>query len=400
MVLIIFIYFISIIFTIKSYFSLRKQILCAGVISFAFTAIHFYECDSPLIVSDSEYFMMQVDYFDQIPISKILTKIDDYLFEFYSLLISVLFRFSNDKVPLILSLHVILYFITIARIVELIRSLGKGKYEGIILTILITSFLNHLFVPQILREMPIVFCVVSFFLGLSRKSKRSILIYSLILTLFHGGFVLLFILSVLRVLHQSKGTQKVIFASLVLLTIILFSSRGVSVYKLSFTPDQMKDFEYLSQQTTGGLGNVLDGAYRKEYQISSITGFFTFYIESMYYFILKPFFFERVTISYPQNFYKSSMGIILLLLLLRNIYYGSLLKTEYLFLLVTISVFAISTSQYGQAIRHFSKFYSVLLVYILSDFYQPNEMIDRSIFTGIVYFNISFFLLHLFSILV
>ena len=180
MVLIIFIYFVSIIFTIKSYFSLRKQILCAGLISFAFTAIHFYECDSPLIVSDSEYFMMQVDYFDQIPISKILTKIDDYLFEFYSLLISVLFRFSNEKVPLILSLHVILYFTTIARIVELIRLLGKGKYEGIILTILITSFLNHLFVPQILREMPIVFCVVSFFLGLSRKSKRSILIYSLI----------------------------------------------------------------------------------------------------------------------------------------------------------------------------------------------------------------------------
>jgi hypothetical protein len=288
----------------------------------------------------------------------------------------------------------------LGRIIELIRIHGKSNLEGIILAILVTSFLTHYFVPQILRETPVVFCVVSFFLAFSRNSKRSILIYSSILTLLHGGFVVLLILSMIRILKISKRWPRVFFVGIILFVLGLLYSNGVSIYKLSFNTEEIKDFEYVAQQTTGGIGYALEGSYTKEYQFTSITSYIYFYLKSMFYFFLKPFFYEGAAISYPLNFYKSTSGLILCVLLLRKRSITSRFKTEYLFLLIIISIFAISTSQYGQALRHFSKFFFVLVTYAFMDFYRPSQIVDRMIVRGIIVFNISFFLLYFISVLV
>jgi hypothetical protein len=179
-----------------------------------------------------------------------------------------------------------------------------------------------------------------------------------------------------------------------------FYLNGLFIYKLSFNPEQIKDIGYVSQQTTGGIGHVLEGSYRKQYQFTSITSFIYFYLESMFYFLVKPFFYEGEAISYPINFYKSVIGSILCALLLRYLSITSRFKKEYLFLLIIISVFGISTSQYGQAVRHFSKFFSVLVIYVFIDSYRPTLIVDRIIVRGIIVFNISFFLLYFLSVLV
>ncbi len=399
MMLIVLVYLIMTFLMLRLYYSLRYPILLAIGVNSIFTFVHFFELDSPLIVSDSEYFMQQVKYFDQIPITYIILNINDYLFEFYSLIISILFRFSDDKIHLILSLHVVIYFMTLIYIIELIRLIGASKYERVVFTVIVTSFLSHYFVPMILRETPIVFCLVGFFHSLSKNKYGFMLSYAVILTLFHGGFIVLVLLSVMDIFITSNSVWRLYIILFVVPIFGFIYLNGVSIYKFSMNTEQMKDINYLTQQTVGGLGHTLDGSYRAERQLSSLGSYIYFLLESLFYFLFKPFFYQREAISFPLNFYKSTIASFLGILFLFNSLINTKFKKEFFYLFVVISVFAMSTSQYGQALRHFSKFFPVIVTYIVVDSYR-GKFFNRKIVYGVLFFNIAFFFLYFIAVIV
>ena len=337
--------------------------------------------------SDSEFFWLEAIKFAEIPLFDALTMGSNNL---YSLIISVFIRLGFNKGGFI----ILQFFIFCSGIsYTLLKFCRKNNINinlyFLFLIFLATNFTFSLWSFALLREAFILLFIFRYLLLI--QQKRVAILDTFILTIFHGGFIVLFIFELLKWISAEKKILKIIAKAFLLLMFIVFFFKNVdSIYKISFRAIEEGGWEYVSNNISGTISSSRNLEYRTNVNSISIGTS----VRSIFYFYFRPYPWTIEAISSPVNFYKFLLSSYLVFLIV----FSNSNKVKLVPLLLTSAVFALATSQFGQAWRHHAKFVTPAIIYILVSSVSAGRK-SSFLMIGIL-LNILFLLLFLLSLVV